>query len=230
MNVETMDVENGTKMIVAEIVNENSDMLALVKETDKPVFQAMSKLSSLNWHDLKPNETALLLMQKPFLSGGATMYLNFRQALLFAVRAYELGLSPFSDNVWFDTTRNAVNISTSGKRELARIRGIEMGPPQFTETSRAWDSLPKITAAGEAARKAGFTHDVGVTCTIRVGPVANKETVSFTAWISDWYMDRSPVWKERFSHMLNIRANEKALTLILGAGISQMPDDVKDLE
>ena len=152
MNVETMDVENGTKMIVAEIVqDENSDMLALVKETDKPVFQAMSKLSSLNWHDLKPNETALLLMQKPFLSGGATMYLNFRQALLFAVRAYELGLSPFSDNVWFDTTRNAVNITMSGKRELCRIRGVEMGPPVFTEATREWDTISKVTTAGEAA-------------------------------------------------------------------------------
>ena len=227
-----MDVENvTTKMIVAEIVqDENSDMLALVKEQDKPVFQAMSKLSSLNWHDLKPNETALLLMQKPFLSGGATMYLNFRQALLFAVRAYELGLSPFSDNVWFDTTRNAVNITMSGKRELCRIRGVEMRPPMFTETTREWNELPKVTAAGEAAKKAGFTKDVGVTCTIRVGDTKNAEKVAFTAWLNDWYVSRSPVWQERYMHMLSVRANEKALTLILGSGASQMPDDLKDIE
>ena len=114
------------------------DMLSLVKDAEKPIYQAMSVLDSLDWAKLKPNQTALLLMQKPFPVSGGTTYLNFRQALLFAIRAYELGLSPFSDNLWFDPARASVNITMSGKRELARLRGVDMGPPVFEELTREW--------------------------------------------------------------------------------------------
>src|SRR3990167_1730165 len=113
------------------------EMLALVKDADKPVFNAMSTLDSLDWRNLKPNQTALLLMQKPMnVSGGGTMYLNFKQALLFAVRCFELGLSPFSDGVWFDANKSSVNLTLAGKRELARIKGIDLGPPKFERLER----------------------------------------------------------------------------------------------
>lgn len=202
------------------------DMLDLVKENDKGVYKAMARLDSLDWKHLRPNETALLLMQKPFsVSGGGTMYLNFKQSLLFAVRCFELGLSPFSDNVWFDVNKSSVNLTLSGKRELARIKNIDLGPPSFEEIYREWKDVPKITTAGEEAKKAGFTKDMGCKCTMRVGDPKNKEAVSYTAWINDWYVSRSPVWKEKPNHMLAIRANEKAVTLALGTGASALPDE-----
>lgn len=209
----------------------NMDSLtSLVKENDKTVFSALSTVQTLDWRNLPPNVMAFLLTQKPFtVSGGGITYLNIRQAMLFALRAYELGLSPLSDNVWFDLNRGTVNVTLSGKRELARLRGIDMGPPTFEDQTRAWDSIPKITQAGEEARKAGFASDVGCKCSIRVGDPKNAEHVSFTAWLNDWYQPKSPVWKEKYAHMLAVRANEKALTLILGTGSSQMPDD-KELE
>lgn len=215
----------------AEIVSEESvNMLALVKDSDKPVYQAMKALSTLDWRDLKPNETALLLMQRPMsVSGGGVMYLNFKQALLFAVRCYELGLSPFSDGVWFDPNKSSVNLTLAGKRELARIKGIDLGPPKFEFKERAWNEVSKMTEAAEEAKKAGFIKDVGYTCKIRVGDPRNAETADYTAWLSEWYVSRSPMWKSKPEHMLQIRAQEKAISLAMGTGASSIPDE-KELE
>src|SRR3972149_12036863 len=126
--------------IVHDELTVGSDMLSLVKEADKPVYHAMSGMNTLDWKHLKPNQTALLLMQRPMsVSGGGIMYLNFKQALLFAVRCFELGLSPFSDGVWFDSNKSTVNLTLSGKRELARLKGIDLGPPKFEALTREWN-------------------------------------------------------------------------------------------
>ena len=207
------------------------DINSLVKPQDQAFFALIEKMDTLDWDRLPTPAMALLLTAKPLpVSGGGNMFLNLRQAMLFAVRAKELGLSPFSDNLWFDPARCTTNITMSGKRELARLRGIDMGPPMFEEgLNREWSSVPKLTQAGEEAKKVGFTKDVGCKCTIRVGPISNNEHVSYTAWLNDWYQPKSPVWREKYNHMLAVRANEKALTLLLGTGGSQMPDE-KELE
>lgn len=211
------------------LIPDNPDnMLAIVKDADKGVYKAMSSMDTLDWKNLKPNQTALLLMQKPFpVSGGGTSFLNFKQALLFAVRCFELGLSPFSDNVWFDPNKSSVNLTLSGKRELARLRGVDLGPPSFKEVYREWKDVPKITESGEDAKKAGFTKDMGCECVMRVGDPKLQEKITYTAWINDWYVSRSPVWKSKPGHMLSIRANEKAVTLALGTGASAMPDEAE---
>ena len=216
--------------IVHDELTVGSDMLSLVKEADKPVYHAMSGMNTLDWKHLKPNQTALLLMQRPMsVSGGGIMYLNFKQALLFAVRCYELGLSPFSDSVWFDSNKSTVNLTLSGKRELARLKGIDLGPPKFEALTREWNELPKMTEAAEEAKKLGFTKDVGYKCTIRVGDPRNAETADYTAWLSEWFVSRSPVWKAKPEHMLQVRATEKAISLAMGTGASSMPDE-KELE
>lgn len=215
----------------AEVVEEvglslRNDMSGLVKESDRPMLRVLESTESLDWKALKPNQAAVLLMQKPFVvSGGGTMFLNLKQALLFAVRCYELGLSPFSDGVWFDPNRGVVNLTLAGKRELARIRGIDLGPPKFEMITREWKDVPKLSETAEEAKKAGFSKDIGYKCMIRVGDPANHETADYTAWLSEWYVGRSPVWKAKPEHMLQVRATEKALTLVLGTGISAMPDE-----
>ena len=214
----------------ALVKKNDADMLSLVKDSDKPVFAAMSSMATLDWKDLKPNQTALLLMQRPMnVSGGGTMYLNFKQALLFAVRCYELGLSPFSDGVWFDANKSSVNLTLAGKRELARIKGIDLGPPKFERLERAWTDVPRLTETAEEAKKAGFTKDIGFTCKIRVGKPEHGETCDYTAWLSEWYVGRSPVWKAKPEHMLQTRATEKAISLAMGTGASSIPDE-KELE
>ena len=216
--------------IVAEValVPKPATMRDMVKSNDLPLLDVMETMNSLNWRDLKPHQTALLIMQKPFQSGGGQMYLSFRQAILFATRAYELGLSPFSSELWFDSNRASVNLTLEGKRQLLRNRGIDVGPPSFEMLSREWKDVPRITDAGEAAKKAGFIRDIGCKCTIRVGDPKNAETVNYTAFLNEWYVEKSPVWKTKAEHMLTIRANEKAVTLILGTGASDMVGGEQD--
>lgn len=219
-SVDSVDTKTGE--VIAVTVIPKDDMLALVKDADKGVYAAMAGMNTLDWKNLQPNQTALLLMQKPFtVSGGGTMFLNFKQALLFAVRCYELGLSPFSSAVWFDPNRNTVNLTLEGKRELARLKGIDLGPPKFEELSREWKDVRK-SETSEECQKAGFPKDMGYKCTIRVGKPEYKEEVSYTAWLSEWMVSRSPVWKAKASHMLQTRATEKAISLCMGTGASDM--------
>ena len=227
---ERTEVNIKTGEVVEETALAKNDFKKLVKENDLPILAVAETLDTLDWGKLKPHQAALLLMTKPFtVSGGGTMFLNFKQALLFAVRAFELGISPLSDSVWFDPARGTCNLTLAGKKEVARNRGIDLGPPEIEEVTREWGSIAKVNETGEQAQKDGFTKDVGVKVRMRVGNPAHKEYVTYIAWLSEWYVPRSPVWKAKPMHMLTTRATEKAISLVLGTGASSMPDE-KDLE
>lgn len=198
----------------------------LIKENDRPVLSVVESLDNLDWKAMKPHYMAMLLMQKPFpVSGGGTQYLNFKQAIFFATRCYELGVSPFSNEVWFDPIRFAVNLTLEGKRAVARNKGIDLGPPQFEELFREWKDVAKVTAAGDAAKKAGFSKDMGCKCVIRVGNPEYHEAVNYIAWLNEWYVEKSPMWQNKPLHMLQIRAQEKAISAAMGTGASSFPDE-----
>jgi hypothetical protein len=202
-----------------------SDMDKFVKEADLPLLRVMEQMDTLDWKNLKPHQTAFLLMQKPFnVSGGGTMYLTFKQAILFATRAYELGVSPFSSEVWFDPNRGSVNLTLEGKRQVARNKGIDLGPPQFEDLSRTWAELPKVTPMVEDLKKQGFTKDIGVKCRMRVGDPKLGEHVEYICWLTEWAVVKSPVWMAKPLHMLQTRAVEKALSLAMGTGASDQID------
>lgn len=211
---------------VAEVVPEPNALALMVKEQDRPVLGVVEALNNLDWREMKPPHIALLLMQKPFqVSGGGVQFLTFKQAIFFATRCYELGVSPFSSEVWFDPQRFSVNLTLEGKRAVARNKGIDLGPPSFEEVYRDWKDVPRITTAAEEAKKAGFTKDVGIKCSMRVGDPKFNEIVNYTAWLSEWYVGKSFVWKEKPTHMLSTRACEKAISLALGTGASAMPSE-----
>lgn len=223
VNVTTGEIVDEGKAL--EIAKKTS-VSDLVKEADRPLLAMMETLDKLDWRDMKPHQTAFLLMQKPFMAqGGGTMYLNFRQAILFATRCYELGVSPFSSEVWFDPNRASVNLTLEGKRQVARAKGIDLGPPKFEELKREWSDIPRITENVEAMKKLGFKHDVGVKCSVRVGSKENPEYAEYIAWCSEWLVERSPVWKAKPLHMLQTRACEKAISMGLGTGASDMIHD-----
>lgn len=203
-----------------------SEMSLLVKPGEQALLSVIETLDNLDWRALKPHQTALLLMQKPFpASGGGMTYLSFKQAILFATRCFELGVSPFSSEVWFDPNRGVTNLTLEGKRQVARNRGIDLGPPQFTELSRDWSEVPKMNEAANAAKVSGFPRDIGIKCRIRVGDVKNQEFSEYTAYLSEWYVSRSPVWQQKPLHMLQTRATEKAISMCLGTGASDPVDD-----
>lgn len=215
-----VDVKTG------ELVNETAlakknDISAMVKEADKPLLSIMQQMNSLNWRELTPPQLAVLIMQKPFAAqGGGQMYLSFKQAILFATRCFELGVSPFSSEVWFDPNKATVNLTLEGKRQVARNKGIDLGPPKFEELSRKWEDIARVTENVTALKGLGFTKDVGVKCCIRVGDPKHQEHAEYIAWLSEWYVPRSPVWQAKPLHMLQTRSCEKAISMALGTGAS----------
>ena len=214
-----------TAIDVIEVLPQEDLMLAQIKEADRPVYNAISSVSSLDWRNLQPNQMAFLLCQKPFpVSGGGTTYLTFKQALLFALRCYELGVSPLSSEVWFDPQRGSTNLTLEGKKQVARNKGIDLGPPQFTELTREWSDVPKTSQIVEDLKKAGFSKDLGVKCRVRVGKPEHAEFSEYTAWMSEWFVSRSPVWGAKPMHMIQTRAYEKCISLAMGTGASDSVD------
>ena len=222
--IEVVDTKTGE--VTETALAKTGGMRDIVKAVDLPLLEVMETMGTLNWRDLKPHQTALLLMQKPMnASGGGQMFLSFRQAILFATRCFELGLSPFSSEVWFDPNRATVNLTLEGKRQLLRNRNIDVGPPSFEELSRDWKDVARVTDAGKDAQKLGFTKDIGIKCRMRVGDPKLAEHVEYIAWLNEWFVPKSPVWVNKSLHMLQTRATEKAISLVLGTGASDMVSD-----
>jgi hypothetical protein len=219
VDVKTGEIVEETAVVPAK----KSDYDGLVKDQDKPLLAIMSQMDSMDWRALTPPQLAVLIMQKPFAAqGGGAMHLSFKQAILFATRCFELGVSPFSSEVWFDPNRASVNLTLEGKRQVARNKGIDLGPPKFEELSRKWEDLARVTDNVTELKKVGFTKDVGIKCSIRVGDPKHNETSEYIAWLSEWYVGRSPVWQAKPTHMLQTRACEKCISMALGTGSSDM--------
>ena len=225
--VEVVDTKTGEVTVVETVsLVKTGGMRDIVKAQDIPLLDVMETMESLDWKNLKPHQTALLIMQKPFTArGGGQMFLSFRQAILFATRCYELGVSPFSSEVWFDADKASVNLTLEGKKQILRNRNIDVGPPTFDESFREWKDVVRVTDVGKEAQKLGFTKDLGITCRMRVGDPKLAEHVTYTAWLSEWFVPKSPVWLSKPNHMLCTRAQEKAITIVLGTGASAMPDE-----
>jgi|SRR5215471_314191 len=175
---------------------------------------AFDDLADFNWKTLKPNVMARVLMKKPYRgkTGEPDYYLTPEQALVFAMRSFELGLSPLSSEVWFDRDRWSTNVTLEGKIRLARERGIT-GAPTFKEEKRPWrKGSPALL---------GYAEEPGITATIKAG----DSECSYTVWLSEWMVSTSPVWKAKPTHMMMVRAYDKVLAFAAGVGVSSMPDE-----
>ncbi len=194
---------------------------ALTKAQDQ---EWMQLLKDFDWKHVPPHQMAVVLTKKPFRGkGGASEYLTPPQALMFAMRCFELGLSPLSSEVWFNKDNWTVNVTTEGKRKLARLQGLDLGACSKERLEREFPSLASDRVV--ALKVAGFTKDVGYKGRLPVFSKSREQVVEYTAWLSEWYMDRSPVWQERPEHMLQVRCEEKCITFASGIGISEMPDE-----
>ena len=203
----------------------SEEMLGLVKEQDRSMFKAMSNVASLDWKALAPNQMAVLLTAKPYkVPGGGITFLTYKQALLFALRAYEMGVSPLSSEVFYNMETGQTSLTLEGQKKVARNLGLDLGPPQFTEIAREFGDLPKNNAVADDLKRAGFTKDLGIKCRIRVGKPELGEHAEYTAYMSEWYVSRSPVWQAKSMHMLQTRAYARCLSLAMGTGASEMVD------
>jgi hypothetical protein len=183
----------------------------------------MQALKDFDWKNIPPHQMAVVLTKKPFRGkGGSSEYLTPPQALMFAMRCFELGLSPLSSEVWFNQQNWTVNVTTEGKRKLARLQGLDLGACSKERSEREFPELAAASDRVVALKLAGFKKDIGYKGKL---PVGAKGIVEYTAWLSEWYMAGSPVWRERPEHMLQVRCEEKCITFASGIGISEMPDE-----
>ena len=222
-------VDNNAKMYVGTGPGDTATSKAEIVKSQQRTSAAdqqlakMAAIDKLDWKALPPPLLAQILSQIPYKGGQGEpdYYLTPIQALIFAMRAFELGLSPFSNEIWFNPKNNKANVSFEGKLKLARDKGMNFGPPHFARVEREASAallkgLPQIGPAGK---------EPGIKCTITVQMGSTTEKAEYTAWLSEWYMARSPVWKEKPEHMLQLRAAEKCISFASGVGSSEMPGE-----
>ncbi len=184
--------------------------LALQTETQNKLqakqLEQLNAMSSFDWKAVPPPMLAQMLVQMPFKGGTGEpdYFLAPWQAMVFAMRCFELGLSPFSNEVWFNPKNNKTNVTFEGKLKLARKQGLNLGPPQF-------ERIPEDVTKPLVAYK----------CTINspTGPC------QYIAYLKDWQVPTSPVWKAKPDHMLQLRAAEKCLSFASGIGSSELPGE-----
>jgi len=190
----------------AEGVSGQSLALAKTNLADEQERKAMEKLNavaSLDWKAVPPPVLAQVLTQMPFKgkTGEPDYFLKPWQALVFAMRCYELGLSPFSNEVWFNPVNNKVNVSFEGKLKLARKNGLNLSPPKF-------ERIPADATQPLVAYRCTMMSPTGL--------------CEYTATLKEWKVATSPVWREKQEHMLQLRAAEKCLSFASGIGSSEL--------
>src|SRR5580765_4224334 len=177
---------------------------ASAQETlQKKQLDALNSIASFDWKAVPPPMLAQMLVNIPFKGGQnePDYFLAPWQAMIFAMRCFELGLSPFSNEVWFNPKNNKVNVTFEGKLKLARKMGLNLSPPKLVR-----DPIDKTKPL------------ISYTCTI-TSPTGPCE---YTAVLKDWIQPKSPVWKEKPEHMLQLRAAEKCLSFASGIGSSEL--------
>ncbi len=166
-------------------------------------LESLGQIANFDWKAVPPPMLAQMLVNIPFKGGQGEpdYFLAPWQAMIFAMRCYELGLSPFSNEVWFNPKNNKTNVTFEGKLKLARLQGLNLSPPHL-------ERIPTDTSKPLLAYK----------CTIKT-PSGNCE---YTATLKDWMQSKSAVWREKPDHMLQLRAAEKCLSFASGIGSSEL--------
>lgn len=175
----------------------------LAAQKQKAEIEKFSQVTTLDWKNIPPPMLAQLLVNIPFkgATGEPDYYLQPWQAMIFALRAFELGLSPFSNEIWFNPKNNKTNVSFEGKLKLARMHGMKLSPPVFKRIP-AEESKPLVAYK----------------CTI----ISPDGPCEYTATLKEWMVAKSPVWREKPDHMLQLRAAEKCLSFATGSGSSEL--------
>jgi len=190
------------------------------RKANEQIMALAGNMESFDWKKVKPDVMAKILVKIPYRQkkDEPSYYLTPVQALIFAMEAYRMGLSPLSNQCFFNRDNNKVNATLEGKKAMARDQGYNFGPPKFTELARPWpkgkESIGKVF---------GLEKDTGFTCTMAIKGFEDR--AEYTAWLSEWYVSYSTVWKEKPIHMLQVRAQEKCISSASGVGASEMPSE-----
>lgn len=191
---------------------------ALVKTGQSEAFLQQV---NLDWKQCPPAALARLIAAVPYgQKDGIDVYYSDIQAIILAQSCFEMGLSPFRNHAYLNPKNNKLALYVEGQQELARIRGIKIGPARYQEVFRPYPVETKYNREKIATLKLlGFEQDPGITCSIEV--LGFKNEAVYTCWGSEWIVVRNPVWLDRFWFMIRTRAKGKTLAEITGADISE---------
>lgn len=158
-----------------------------------------------------------ILCQRKFKGKGGEYQLEPWQALAWAKFAKEEGLSTGGNETFFDPVNGKCGVTLEGKKRKSRDLGYNFGPPVFEKSVRPW---PK-----GKIKIQGFEEDMAYTCSMEI--VGFKAQARYTAWLSDWYVSSNPNWVAKTDHMLQVRAQEKAMSMSSGVGVSEQISEMQ---
>ena len=192
---------------------------ALVKQEASASFLEQV---NIDWTKCPPMALARLIRAVPYGRDreGNGLHYSDEQAIILGQSCYSMGLNPFRNHAYLNPKTNKLALYVEGQQELARLRGIKIGPARYIELTRPFPTANKYNAQRIACLKElGFTEDIGIKCEIEV--LGFKNQAESIVWASEWLVPHNEVWKDRISHMLRTRAKGKALAEVTGAEISE---------
>lgn len=201
--------ETARQAAIAEIASKRQDEISQFLQLCKTEFETWE------WRKLKPYQVALLLHLRPYRGkGGETFHLTLQECLLHAFQCFERGISPFYQ-AWYNRDAGTSNANTEGKMQQAENKGYKFGPPSYEWLEQEWPkTLPN---------PGGFEKDIGCRCVMSIH--GWDTSAEYTAWLSEWFMPASPVWRGKPRHMLQLRAKEKTVSMGGHVGESEMPGE-----
>jgi hypothetical protein len=142
--------------------------------------------------------------------------LTIPHALMLAITAHRRGLNPEDGDIYV-LPSGKIGTSLQGTLKEAKLNGYKLSAPVFTDVEREW---PK--GATFQPRIAG-TKEIGVKCNMTI----NDQPVEYTAWLTNWFMEKNPNWSSRSDWMLRVSAQKRCLALGTGIGVSE---DIVDVD
>lgn len=195
------------------------DIVKVREQEKEDMLFKLTEGLGLDWRKWSLYELARVLRRLPQgkSKSGGFEYLTDEQAVVYAARCFELDVSPFSSEVWFNRITSTPNLTLEGKRTVARKHGYQFGPPVWTFSERPFPKGKEIK---------GYDKDVVCTCEMEVKGWSTK--ANYTVYLSEAYQPNSSAWQKGTTGMLKTRSQEKAYSASSGVGASEL-EDVNDL-
>jgi len=172
-------------------------------------------ITTYNSDDIPPIMMAKLYAALPWGPGGG--YLTIPQALMLAIAAHDLKLKPEYGDI-FILPSGKVGFSLQGMLKSAINNGHKLSAPKYTEVKRKWPSGLKLEFGfREKKKEFDLPEEPGVTCEMQI----NGHNVSFTVWLTEWYMPGNPNWYSRMDWMMRVQGQKRCLALGTGIAVSE---------
>jgi len=145
--------------------------------------------------------------------------LTIPHALMLAITAHRRGLNPEDGDIYV-LPSGKIGTSLQGTLKEAKLNGYKLSASTFTDVTRDWPKGLRLKSNGAEFQ---LPQEPGVTCKMTI----NDQPVEYTAWLTNWYMEKNPNWYNRMDWMLRVSAQKRCLALGTGIGVSE---DIVDVD